>query len=192
MQISKNTWPATCYSDALTGANEICRRYGTNVQNFGRRHTLEFRTLEGTSRYFFLVQLPLNSRTDKWLNIPTEFRLKVIELENDVPLVAHWGVWYRYLELGRQKSGVGATIGRFGSRYGKKIAKNDVFFRFWVPNGQKKKKWYRKSFNLPLLYHWSALEGTSRYFLWVHLPLNSKNRWFRRHFWLWAIFLGSI
>ena len=45
MQTSKNTWPATCYSDALTGANEICRRYGTNVQNFGRRHTLEFRTL---------------------------------------------------------------------------------------------------------------------------------------------------
>ena len=50
MQTSKNTWPATFNSDAFTGANEICRRYGTNVQNFGRRHTLEFRTL---STYFW-------------------------------------------------------------------------------------------------------------------------------------------
>ena len=44
--------------------------------------------------------------------------------------MAHWGAWCRYLELGRQKSGIGATIGRLGSRYGKKIAKNDVFFPF--------------------------------------------------------------
>ena len=55
--------------------------------------------------------------------------------------MAHWGVWYRYLELGRQKSGVGATIGRFGSRYGnygKKIAKNDVFSVFRYPTDKKK------------------------------------------------------
>ena len=105
--------------------------------------------------------------TDKWLNIPTEFRLKIIGLGNGFPLAAYWGGWCRYLELGRQKSGIGATIGRFGSLYYRTIwnkLPKMTFFSVLGTQRTKKEKWYRISFNLPILHHWSALEGTSRYF----------------------------
>ena len=57
-----------------------------------------------------------------------------------MPLATHWSAWWRYSVLVRRKSGIGATI--WGAWFPKrhKNAKNNVFFDFWVFNGQKNDK----------------------------------------------------